>query len=44
MQGISWLYKQLLASQGGLCCMELVSWSAGRSVGLVGFLVDWLVR
>jgi len=29
MWEISWLYDQLLASQGGLCCMELVGWLVG---------------
>jgi hypothetical protein len=32
IQGISWLTEDLLASQDGLCSMELVGW-----------LVDWLV-
>jgi hypothetical protein len=32
MQGISWLVEKLLASQEGLCSMELVSQSVSQSV------------
>ena len=38
--GNSWLCNQLLASQGGLCCMESFGWLGW--VGLVSWF-GWLV-
>jgi hypothetical protein len=41
MQGISWLAEELLASQEGLCSVELVGWLAGWLAGWVGRLSQW---
>ena len=40
-RGISRLAEDLLASQEGLCCMELVKYSISRSIGVLCRLEDY---